>query len=442
MAHSRRRPERVPGQEDGVTHMQPKQTNLFLAQLSGRHTFQTFDERPEKDKRLSRILHDSSELHTLNQQGAGVFVMVNEGNSEGREKGNVIRIRAYCADFDGQPLPEHWPLEPSMQIESSPNKFHAYWILEENENAPLDNAAFNAQQEAIARAVGSCLNDCKGLNRVMRVPGFLHQKGEAFTSRLLSSTDERFTFAQIQAAFPILTKPPRPPVQRPTPVGLTDNPTTQPETQRKYALTTLRNLAAELTQTGEGERNNRLNEVGFRAGRLIGGGHLERGEVERELLDASTLAGLPDSEARATLHNALTAGIAEPETLEQVGQHTAKGKTQDAQVAAEDESGKKQTSGATRVMDYAQQDGAEFWHNQSGNAFMTTTAASHREHYRLPSQAAKDYLHTLYYAREKRGLGGQALKEAARAFTTNHPTWKSVRSVNSGNGAAAVRWPS
>ncbi|TSA87902.1 DUF3987 domain-containing protein [Deinococcus detaillensis] len=302
----------------------PSEATALLAQLDGRSTFQTFDDRPVKNRRLSRILHDPAELQALNRQGAGVFVMVNEGDGEGRAIANVTRIRTYCADFDGQPLPERWPLAPSMLNESSLGKFHAYWILEDAESVPLDNNAFNVQQEAIARAVGSCPDDCKGLNRVMRLPGFLHQKGESFTSRIVSCTGERFTLAQIQAAFPLPAKLPIPLAQQPTHSPLTGKPSTQREAQQKYALITLHGLADELAQQQEPGRNNRLNAVGFRAGRLIGGGHLARGEVERELLNAATLTGLLESEVSPTLHSALTAGMADPEMLEDVGQMAGK----------------------------------------------------------------------------------------------------------------------
>lgn len=162
----------------------------FLALFPGQHTYQTFDDRSNKDRKLSRILNDPSELASLNRRGAGVFLMVNEGDGKGRRESNVTRVRAYFADFDITPLPEVWPLKPSMIVETSPGKFHAYWILQPGEMIPLDSDAFNCQQEAIARAVGSQPQDCKGLNRVMRVPGFMHQKGEPFLSRIVSYQDK------------------------------------------------------------------------------------------------------------------------------------------------------------------------------------------------------------------------------------------------------------
>jgi len=81
---------------------------------------------------------------------------------------------------------------------------------------------------------------------------------------------------------------------------------------------------------------------------------------------------------------------------------------------AEDGEGSKEkrSPAGTRVLEYAQQDSAELWHDQTGNAYLTTTVHGHREHYRLPSRPARDYLQALYYDREKRALNGQAQGEA------------------------------
>ena len=91
-------------------------------------------------------------LPALNDRGAGIFLMINEGDGLGRSNENVTRVRSYFADFDGAELPTEWKLAPSLLVESSPGKYHAYWLL--SDEPTLDNSAFNAQQEAIARAVG------------------------------------------------------------------------------------------------------------------------------------------------------------------------------------------------------------------------------------------------------------------------------------------------
>ncbi|QLG10879.1 hypothetical protein HLB42_08915 [Deinococcus sp. D7000] len=376
---------------------------VFFAQFAGRHTFQTFDDRPNKDARLSRVLHDPAELAALNRQGAGVFLMVNEGDGAGRKNSNVTRVRAYFADFDGQPLPARWPLEPSMLVESSPSKFHAYWIFEDSQTLPLDGSAFNAQQEAIARAVGSCPDDCKGLSRVMRLPGFLHQKGEPFMTRILSSTGQRYSLSQIQTAFPlpiVQVSPPNPSLCR----TQGERAASLSAVRRKYALSTLHSLADELSQAVEGERNKNLNAAAYRLGQLIGGGHLDLERAQSVLWRAAAAVGLPDSEIQRVLPRALTDGQAEPDLLENVGQN--------GQKDTDGGEKKERSSASSRVMDYAREDGAELWHDQSGAAYLTATVKGHREHYRLPSTSARDYLQALFYNREQRPLSLQAQGEA------------------------------
>lgn len=288
---------------------------FFLRQFTGDHTYQTFDDQPDKNSKLSRILHDPAELDALNRRGAGVFLTINEANGRGRKIADITRVRSYFADFDGAALPHGWPLDPCLLVETSPGKYHAYWILQPDEVVPLDNTAYNRQQEAIARAVGSQPDDCKGLNRPMRMPGFWHQKGTPFLSRVVKSTDERFTLQQVQAAYPV---PASMPLIR-SPRNMRPFAASSTPRRRKYALKVLYTLADELSIATEGERNNRLNFVSFRAGRLVGGGHLERDEVEVELTQAGQKAGLSVKEIEGTLQRALTAGMADPDPLEFVG---------------------------------------------------------------------------------------------------------------------------
>lgn len=83
-----------------------------------------------------------------------------------------------------------------------------------------------------------------------------------------------------------------------------------------------------------------------------------------------------------------------------------------AQEGEDSDDDRKRPPAGTRVLEYAQEDGAELWHDQGGNAYLTATVGGHREHYRLPSRAARDYLQALYYDREKRALNSQAQGEA------------------------------
>jgi len=73
--------------------------DTFLDALGGRFTFQTFDDSGQGHRNLSRILHGTLAEHAatlarLNANGAGIFVMVGEGDGRGRKAANVQRVRA------------------------------------------------------------------------------------------------------------------------------------------------------------------------------------------------------------------------------------------------------------------------------------------------------------------------------------------------------------
>lgn len=100
----------------------------FLSLLSSdttQFTFQTFGEGKEEHNRtLTHVLHNSlahlfDRLTTLNDQGAGIFVTVNETDGKGRKAHNITRVRAIWQDddygYDGE-----FPVQPSLIVSTSP----------------------------------------------------------------------------------------------------------------------------------------------------------------------------------------------------------------------------------------------------------------------------------------------------------------------------------
>ncbi len=85
-----------------------------------------------------------------------------------------------------------------MVVESARGK-HSYWLLEPGEA----RESFSKAQAALA---GHFQTDptVKDLPRVMRVPGFLHQKNPAspFLVRIVETRPVKYTIAQVLAAFP------------------------------------------------------------------------------------------------------------------------------------------------------------------------------------------------------------------------------------------------
>ena len=84
--------------------------------------------------------------------------------------------------------------------------------------------------------------------------------------------------------------------------------------RRQYGQKSLAAELAELTGTGEGSRNHRLNQAAFSLGQLVSGGELDNGQVEAALRSAAVSIGLSSKEAELTIHSGLEAGRKEPRT--------------------------------------------------------------------------------------------------------------------------------
>lgn len=170
----------------------------FLSKFDSKsenNTFQTFDDKKTKDPKKATVLHGSFKQHYeqlthLNSIEAGIFVMVNqgdgivhEGNKTCRTKSNVIAVRALFADADGVPIEPIMDIcpPPHILVESSPGKWHIYWLTNDTK---LEE--FTLRQVAIAKRYGTD-PAVKDLPRVMRIPGFYHQKNEPFMTRLVTN---------------------------------------------------------------------------------------------------------------------------------------------------------------------------------------------------------------------------------------------------------------
>jgi len=151
--------------------------SAFLNALEpeGLFTFQTFDDRKRPFSNGIRIISGPATLNTLsmlaelNERGAGIFVTVNRTDGLGRKKRNILGIRALYVDGDGQAEPE-WHLKPDLFVCRDAQHWHAYWLCS---GMPL--SAFETAQKRLIQLyrTDSSIFD---LSRVMRVPGFLHQK--------------------------------------------------------------------------------------------------------------------------------------------------------------------------------------------------------------------------------------------------------------------------
>ena len=167
-------------------------SNTFLDTLDagGTFTFMTIPEGEMKGKDNPSILHgtlnqNAERLKQLNNAGHGIFVMVNQGDLKGRKALNVIKVRALFVDLDGAPVEPllQCELPPHILVESSPNKWHGYWRVDD-----CLHAHFKERQHALAARFGGDTSVCD-LPRVMRLPGFWHHKSATpFQTRLVTPT--------------------------------------------------------------------------------------------------------------------------------------------------------------------------------------------------------------------------------------------------------------
>lgn len=156
----------------------PEQAQRFLAALTGdvspAMTWQRFCDYDKDRKELATWWHgylDTERLNDSQAMGCGVFFCVNGSSTGGRSMADINIFRAVFMDSDGEPLPAHWPVQPHALVMRDATHYHAYWFLD-GDCSPDE---WTMAQKQIAMYFNS---DERMVNpdRVMRVPGFTHQK--------------------------------------------------------------------------------------------------------------------------------------------------------------------------------------------------------------------------------------------------------------------------
>ena len=194
---------------ENLYHYPTAEALAYVEKLTGATdtpmAWRTFDDK-KADARLTRTLYGSlaehfEELRRLNRKGAGVFAVVNRVRPGGTADADVTDLRACFIDWDGGTASAPTPaLAPSLIVDSA-NGPHFYWRLSEGE----DQGRFRETQSALAAFYGSDPS-VKNESRVMRVPGFLHNKTEPRPVTLSERSEERYTLNEIAKAHPVEAK--------------------------------------------------------------------------------------------------------------------------------------------------------------------------------------------------------------------------------------------
>ena len=197
------------------------ETRAFLKLLdpaTKKFHFRTFDDKASSNRpaligNLSgTIAKVKRTLLSRNAAEAGVFVAINEG---GQKKTDIHRVRAVFADTDGAPLePIVKALAPHAVIESSTGNYHVYYLVADD--FPLE--MFTPIQEAISAKFRTDPN-VKDLSRVMRLPGFKHNKYDPVDVKFHSMNHKlgRYTATEVIDGLGLVLN------ARPQPIHASDN---------------------------------------------------------------------------------------------------------------------------------------------------------------------------------------------------------------------------
>lgn len=154
---------------------------------------------PMQGARKANSLYD---LQAKNIAGWGAYAVVNAG---GHDAASITRVRALYVDFDV--IDDHLdrlsfvPFAPSIIVESSPGKHHAYWCVD---GVPLNE--FEAAQRKLIALVDSD-KSIHDLPRVMRLPGFNHTKAEPVRSCIVHESGQRYTWGEFSEWLGTLKEP-------------------------------------------------------------------------------------------------------------------------------------------------------------------------------------------------------------------------------------------
>ena len=202
------------------------------------------------------------------------------------------------------------PLRPTAVVHSG-GGLYPWWALkelwrfgtdEERERAARLSRGWQGFVRAMARRQGWEVDDTSDLARILRLPGTWNRKGQTPAAvHLLEATGPRYVpgdFEDFQLAD---TPAPRERVTEGLPIHA--------GTARRvaYVRAAIEAECMELANTGEGNRNNKLNEAAFSLARFVATKEANPAKLADALRVAARHAGLHEDEIEKTIASAFRA---------------------------------------------------------------------------------------------------------------------------------------
>lgn len=155
----------------------------------------------EIDARRGSVASMWSWIEAQQTVGYHIYITVNETAGVKRTKDDITRVRAIYLDDDHarQAPRDDWPLRPHMIVESSPGKFHYYWLTDAEPDSAIEDL-----MRGMADRYGTD-DSAIDVSRVLRLAGTVNLKPGAggHVARIVLAGDHaRCMPAELFAAFP------------------------------------------------------------------------------------------------------------------------------------------------------------------------------------------------------------------------------------------------
>jgi hypothetical protein len=183
--------------------MQEVSTSTFLSNFPS-YCLQTFDDKA-KDKALASCFAPyegcGGSLSELNKRGAGIFFTPNAFPYGIRKKQECVDVNAWFFEIDDKSFEEQWdmiekaPIKPSIVVQTK-KSLHCYYP---SKDGTITN--FEAIQRGLIAHFGAD-KACKDITRVLRVPGFYHNKQEPYMVKIVRYEPVKVKEADMLEAFP------------------------------------------------------------------------------------------------------------------------------------------------------------------------------------------------------------------------------------------------
>jgi len=199
-------------EKDALQKPSSKNTEDFLKHFPGNQIFvsKTDGQGLDKNKPTPPPIHYHSEFQgcsvTLHKQEAvlwGTFFTVNELDralDPGRQRTSkmVTRVRAVWVEDDKKRKSHRtdFPITPNIVVNSSPGKYHYYWLT-----STKNFDEWNGVMATLVDEYG-CDDNAKDLARILRLPGFNHNKAEPHLVTFEVKREEPYPWVDILRNFP------------------------------------------------------------------------------------------------------------------------------------------------------------------------------------------------------------------------------------------------